>query len=134
MVLVAYMFALLAGLVYGQSAPLYLGVLEAGGEGTVRKNENVLSRPDVRVAFRFEDGTWTAMPHSADNPQDLESLVNAYPGSISWLLALDGKRIGSVKGDRPGKFGRYSEVGIQFLAEHEIFPRIRSGSNAFYVW
>ena len=135
MVLVACMFAHLAGLVCGQSArPLYLGVLEAGGLGTVRNNENALSRPDVRVAFRFENGGWMAMPHEAAYPQALESLISAYPETVSWLLALDGRRVGSVKGDRPGKFGRYSEVGIQFLAIRETFPRIRAGRKAFYVW
>jgi hypothetical protein len=72
---------------------VYLGVLEADGEGTVRNNENVLSRPDVRVAFRFENGTWTAMPHLADNPQALEALITSYPETVSWVLALDGMEL-----------------------------------------
>jgi hypothetical protein len=41
--LVIWTFALLAALVSGQSiGAVYLGVLEAGGEGTIRNNENVL--------------------------------------------------------------------------------------------
>ena len=74
------------------------------------------------------------MPHLADNPQALESLITAYPGSVSWVLALDGKQVGSVEGYSPAKFEFYSEVGAQFLAATEIFPRITTGRKEFYVW
>jgi hypothetical protein len=42
--------------------------------------------------------------------------------------------VGSVEGHSPGNFGRYSEVGIQFLAEPEVFPRIRKGARNFISW
>lgn len=104
--------------------PTYLGVLEAGQD----------SGFSVRLAFRFENGRWEAMPHDAGDPEALAKLAALYPAKASWTIALDGKNIGSVASVRPRTYERYRDVGLEALTPDSKAPAIRSGAQAFETW
>jgi hypothetical protein len=47
----------------------------------------------MRVAFRFEDGKWHAMPHDAADQNALAKTAASFPHRMSWTIALHGKKL-----------------------------------------
>jgi hypothetical protein len=107
-------------------APVYVGVLEppSDARGTFR----------IRVAFRFQDGHWGAMPHDAPDLDSLAAISKLYPRSIAWTVAFDGKKAGTLNGLAPANWERYADVGIEELTAGAKPPAVRAGAAAFATW
>jgi len=90
-------------------APIYVGVLEA-------PVDNARGDFHVRVAFRFEDGQWSAMPHGVADQDALAKLAAKFPRQVSWTIALQGKRLGQLSTTRPLAYSLYADVGLEDLA------------------
>ena len=118
----AYVYAifLFPWVLLASQAPVYLGILEATGS--------------VRVAFRFQDGQWSAMPQDAPDFEALSSIAKQYPDHLAWTIALDGKKLGTVNSVRPPVYSRYADIGLQELTPDSNPPRIRQGAAAFATW
>jgi hypothetical protein len=108
-------------------APIYVGVLEAPVDD---------ARGDfhVRVAFRFEDGQWSAMPHGVADQDALAKLAAKFPRQVSWTIALHGKRLGQLSTTRPLAYSLYADVGLEDLAPSSKPPAIQEGAAAFATW
>jgi hypothetical protein len=108
------------------AAVIYVGVLEAPLEQ---------SQPfHVRVAFRFQDGRWRAMPHDVGDEAALAKLAAMFPPRVSWTIAMHGKKLGEVSGTRPSAYSRYSDVGFEDLIAPPAPPMVRDGAAAFATW
>jgi hypothetical protein len=107
-------------------APIYLGVLESPIEA---------SQPlRVRVAFRFDDGRWAAMPNDADDEDALAKLPAKFPSQVSWTIARQGKKVGTVSSVRPRKYSFYSDAGLEDLTADSNPPRVLDDAVAFATW
>lgn len=109
------------------NAPIYLGVLEP--PSAHHSNEF-----HVRVAFRFEDGRWRAMPHDAADQDALAKITSAFPNRVSWTIALHGRKLGEVTSERSAAYSAYSDIGVESLAAGADVPKVREGSADFTTW
>ncbi len=73
--------------------PIYLGVLEP-------PVDQAKGQFHVRVAFRYHDQQWSAMPDQ-DKDHDALKLAAKFPLQVSWTIALNGKKLGEVTSLRP---------------------------------
>jgi hypothetical protein len=112
---------------HAANAPIYLGVLEPPLDRRSRKFH-------VRVAFRFEDGSWRAMPHEAADQDALARIAAAFPSRISWTIALHGGKLGEVTSARPAVYSAYSEIGLENLTAGAHPPKVREGAADFATW
>jgi hypothetical protein len=119
--------AVLAIMVLGAvRAPIFLGVLEPPiGQSTQFR---------VRVAFRFADGRWSAMPNEATQQDAIAKLVPLYPAQVSWTIALHGEKLGALSSVRPSEYSSYSEIGLEDLTANSKPPLVREGAAAFAMW
>jgi hypothetical protein len=108
---------------------VYLGVLEAPLERAGRS-----SAFHMRIAFRFEDRRWRAMPRSANDEGELTKLATMFPARMSWTIVLHGKRLGEVSSVRASGHARYSDIGLEDLTGDSSPPRVREGAAAFATW
>lgn len=106
-------------------APIFLGVLEPPLEDT-------RGQFHVRVAFRFEDGRWSAMPNEVVD-HDALALAALFPRRVSWTIALRGKKLGELNSVRPAGSG-YSNVGLEDLTAGSKPPEIPEDAAAFATW
>jgi hypothetical protein len=63
-----------------------------------------------------------------------EQLMEAYPLALSWTLAIDGRRVGTVQSYRPEEFFYRHDVGIQLLTSSQKFPQIHKNRKEFESW
>jgi hypothetical protein len=91
--------------------PVYLGVLEGA---------------TPRVAFRFQDGHWSAMPRDVDN---LATMGARYPRRVTWTIAFDGRNLGTITSSQPARYKNRMELGTQVLAAGSHAPLLRNGSG-----
>jgi len=84
--LLAVLLAFLAPAACAQ--PLYLGILNGA---------------DVRVAFQFDAGKWTPAP------------VSGYAANITWIIAFDGRNLGTVASVPLEKPADRTQTGLQRL-------------------
>jgi hypothetical protein len=116
-----------ASMLLGASrGPTYVGVLEPPRPQSQRFH--------VRVAFRFADGRWSAMPHEAADEDGLARLTAIYPAQMSWTIALHGKKLGEVSSVRPANYASYAQVGLEDLTAGSITPEIAEVAAAFETW
>jgi len=64
---------------------LAISVLSAADRFTSASSKSPSS---MRVAFRFENGRWTAMPHNTEADDSLAKLPSLYPASGVWIIAF----------------------------------------------
>jgi hypothetical protein len=102
-------------------APIYVGVLEPP-----------LDQPKgqfhLRVAFRYHDQQWSAMPDH-DDGHDALKLAAKFPVQVSWTIALHGKKLGEVSSVRPSGYGN-SDVGLEDLKASSKPPAIQDSAAA----
>jgi len=110
--------------------PVYVGVLEPPQEHASGQSQQF----HVRVAFRFGDGRWSAMPHEAADENALAKLAAEFPREVSWTIALQGKSLGQVSSVRPPAYSGYSDVGLENLNAGSKPPAIRDSAAAFGTW
>lgn len=110
--------------------PIYLGVLEAPHANSDEPSNNF----HVRIAFRFRNGRWAAMPHDAADEEALAKLAANYPPRVAWTIVLHGQRLGEVTGMRPRRYSRYSDIGLEELASGSDAPKIPQGAETFGTW
>jgi hypothetical protein len=113
--------------------PIYVGVLEALPERARRESQQA-QQFHVRVAFRFQDGRWTAMPNDADDQDALAKLPAKFPSQVSWTIALENKKLGEVSSVRPLEYPYYSDAGFEDLTEGSEPPRVQEDAAAFATW
>lgn len=102
--------------------PLYVGVLEPPTDAAKGQFQ-------VRVAFRYHDQQWSAMPDQ-DKDHDPLKLAAKFPLQVSWTIALNGKKLGEVSSVRPASYGS-SDVGLEDLKAGSKPPAIQDGAAAF---
>jgi hypothetical protein len=86
----------------------------------------------VRVAFRFHDQQWSAMPDHAEG-DEASKLVAKFPDKVSWTIALHGKKLGEVSTVRPAGYG-FSDVGLEQLKAGAKPPAIADDAATFKTW
>jgi hypothetical protein len=116
-----------ASIVGAANEPVYLGVLEP----PIARQSGQFH---VRVAFRFEDGKWRAMPHEAADQVALAKIAASFPARMSWTIALHGRKLGEVTGERPIAYSAYSDIGLETLAAGADPPKTREGAADFATW
>jgi hypothetical protein len=102
--------------------PLYVGVLEP-------PVDHAKGQFHVRVAFRYHDQQWSAMPDQ-DKDHDALKLAVKFPLQVSWTIALNGKKLGEVSSVRPPSYGS-SDVGLEDLKTGANPPAIQDDAAAF---
>lgn len=102
--------------------PIYLGVLEPP-VGQAKGQFH------VRVAFRYHDQLWSAMPDQ-DKDHDGLKLAAKFPLQVSWTIALNGKKLGEVSSVRPPSYSS-SDVGLEDLKAGSIPPEVQDDAAAF---
>ena len=85
--LLIYIAAAASGLPAAVRTPIYVGILEPPLEQARGQSQKF----HVRVAFRFQDGRWSAMPHDAADEDALAKLAAMFPPQVSWTIALHAK-------------------------------------------
>src|SRR5215472_5272519 len=100
--------------------PIYLGVLEP-------PIQTGLESPPfrVRIAFRFENGRWNAMPHDVADQNALAKIATEFPRRVSWTIVLDGNNLGRVESTRPSAYSLYADVGTENLTANSKPPAIQ---------
>src|SRR5208282_5325516 len=119
-----------SGVLDAARSKVYVGILEPPLEQVRGQSRQC----HVRVAFRFQDGRWSAMPHDAADEGALAKLAAMFPRQVSWTIALHGKKIGELGSVRPSGYSRYSDVGLEDLTTGSDPPRVRDGAAAFATW
>jgi len=109
--------------------PIYVGILEPSVSDTPIPNG--LNRFRVRVAFKSQNGRWSAMPHDASGLESLVSFPKLYPVKLAWTVALDGKKLGAVNSVQSPSYKLYSEVGLQELTPDSKPPAV---PGPFQTW
>jgi hypothetical protein len=102
--------------------PIYVGVLEP-------PVDQAKGQFQVRVAFRYHDQQWSAMPDQ-DKDHDALKLAAKFPLQVSWTIALNGKKLGEVSSVRPQSYAS-SNVGLESLKAGSPPPQIQEGAAAF---
>ena len=102
--------------------PIYLGVLEPPASQTNGQFQ-------VRVAFRYHDQQWSAMPDQ-DKDHDGLKLAAKFPLQVSWTIELNGKKLGEVNSVRPPSYSG-SDVGLESLKAGSIPPEVQDDAAAF---
>jgi hypothetical protein len=92
------------------------------------------SKFHVRVAFRFEDGKWHAMPDEAADQDALAKIAASFPERMSWTIAFGGKKLGEVTSARPRTYSAYSDIGLENLAAGADPPKVRAGAADYSTW
>jgi len=117
-----------AGALLSQEKPIYLGVLEP------RPTDSTDMAPfQVRIAFRYQDRRWSAMPHEAEDEEALAKLAKSFPTVVSWTVAFEGQKTGTVESVQRS-YSSYSQVGAEELTPESTAPEIREGAEAFATW
>jgi hypothetical protein len=106
-------------------APIYVGVLEPPLDPSKGQFH-------VRVAFRFHDQQWSAMPDHDESNEPLK-LVAKFPTKLSWTIALHGKKLGEINSLRPPGYGS-SDVGLEDLVPGSTPPAIEDEAATFKNW
>jgi len=88
----------------------------------------------IRVAFKYKNGIWRAMPNKSENQAELAALVHDYPKEIDWNLSFDGKKIGGFRSYCPLKWTLYSEIGLEEPDIKAHIPAIKIGAKNFHYW
>jgi hypothetical protein len=71
-------------------------------------------------------------PNSLDREGDYYPNMGAgYPHQVSWTVAFDGKRIGTVNTTQPDHFTERFELGKQIAVPNSVLPRIPDRGNKF---
>lgn len=114
------MIATLAVLLVAADTSIYLGIVETSANPAVcAQSEHAI----MRIAFQFANGQWA--PAESDR----------IPAKVSWVLALDGKRIGQVVSESFGQFsGASCEIGTQRIITPAVVPQIAKNAKAFWTW
>ena len=103
-------------------APIYVGVLEP-------PVYQAKGQFHVRVAFRYHDQQWSAMPDQ-DKDHDALKLAAKFPVQVSWTIAMHGKKLGEVSSVRPPSYVS-SDVGLEDLKAGSEPPAIQDDAAAF---
>jgi hypothetical protein len=103
-------------------APIYVGVLEPPVDDT-------RGQFHVRVAFRFEDGRWSAMPPAAAAQSEPTKSRQE-----SWTVAFRGKTIGQVSSEWPPDYACCSTAGLTDLSADSNPPRVPDDAAMFAAW
>jgi hypothetical protein len=106
-------------------APIYLGVLEP-------PLDQAKGQFHVRVAFRFHDQQWSAMPDHDENDEALK-LAAKFPTRVLWTIALHGNNLGQLSGARQPGYSN-SNVGLEDLTRGSKPPAIKDDSAQFETW
>jgi hypothetical protein len=137
--LVAVAAALLSGAVGARvpargQPPIYLGVLAPvfvdGGADQVQALR-------VRVAFRFLDGRWEAMPFRATDIQPTQGVRDQYPAALVWTVVFDGRSLGEIRTTRPPSAVRALDsawVAVMDLIPGSKPPLVEGGARSFETW
>lgn len=124
-------FLFATSLIYAADQPLYVGVLE---HSVAQADDRQTSaRPNIRVAFQFVNGSWSAMPHEAEDLESLAALQKLFPVHLSWSVALDGKKLGAVE-SHSLDYRFYRDVGLHELTPESKFPTMRDPAKTFVTW
>jgi hypothetical protein len=118
------------GLLAVKGVPLYLGVLEPRLAQMPQSSQQF----HVRIAFRFQDGRWSAMPHDAADEDALAKFPAQFPPQVSWTIAKGGKKLGNVLSTRPPQYSRYSDIGREDLVAGSNPPQVRDDAAKFATW
>lgn len=89
----------------------------------------------LRIVFRYQGGQWEPMPenpNSLDKEGDYYPNMGAdYPQQVSWTVAFDGKKIGTVNTTQPVHFTGRGELGKQIASPNSVLPRIPDRAKKF---
>jgi hypothetical protein len=89
----------------------------------------------VRIVFRYWGGRWEPMPenpNSLDKEGDYYPNMGAdYPQQVSWTVAFDGKKIGTLNTTQPVHFTERFELGKQIAVPNSVLPRIPDRAKRF---
>jgi len=110
--------------------PIYLGVLEPPQP----RARGPWQQFHIRIAFRFQDGHWAAMPHNPEDEEALAKVASMYPAQVSWTVALNGRKVGSVRSFRALICSRYMDVGIEKLIAGSNPPKVTTAAESFETW
>lgn len=88
----------------------------------------------LRIMFYKKGTDWQAFPSKCENQSCLKTLSKAYPASVDWTIAFDGKNLGKVTGRTRQEFASYAEAGRQDIVNGKI-PAIGQKTGDFAgVW
>lgn len=107
-----------------------LGVLEDDTEDFV---DGTYFR-DVRVLFEKTGGIWRALPSDCRDRACLSASGANYPTELTWTIAFDGKRLGTVTAQTPQKLDSQSQAGRQKITSDGPVPTVGKRSLEFAGW
>jgi hypothetical protein len=107
-------------------APIYLGVLEPPIHETPMSE--TYGHFHLRVAFRFADRQWSAMPPAAGAQSETKLRL------ASWTIALHGKKLGQVSSAWPPDYAGLSTAGLTDLSAESNPPRVQDDAAMFATW
>src|SRR5580692_279164 len=83
-----------------RQADLIVGVLEDfPGENAYEPDFRA-----VRATFKKIGDDWQAFPTKTRSYRDLETLPTSYPSEMTWTIAFDGRRFGTITSRTPSHF------------------------------
>ncbi|HEX8817220.1 MAG TPA: hypothetical protein VF753_17125 [Terriglobales bacterium] len=78
----------------------------------------------VRAIFKKIGDDWQAFPTKTKTYHDVDALSAFYPKEMTWSIAFDGKKLGTITAETPSHFRFYSEIGIEHITSHGQIPTI----------
>jgi hypothetical protein len=103
-----------------RQADLIVGVLEDfPGENAYEPDFRA-----VRATFKKIGDDWQAFPTKTRSYRDLETLPTSYPSEMTWTIAFDGRRFGTITSRTPSHFKFYSEIGIEDITSQGQVPTV----------
>ena len=114
---------LLSGVMYAQSAPVILGVLE-DVPGIYVGDSN--SRA-VRAVFRKRDGRWQALSTDCGDTE----CTAMYQESTTWTVTFDGGNLGKITSTARQDALPHPEPGLQAITGRESIPTVGTRSRDY---
>jgi hypothetical protein len=110
--------------------PVYVGFLEGPQTTAHDASPPISARTHVRIAFRKDGVVWKPMASNFDTPSALSLASRAYPSSVQWTVVFDGRTLGNLASQNPGKLHWYADIGTHILTT-KAAPVVRTGAADF---
>lgn len=122
----------LSGPVPGGAPPIFLGIVEPNPQPEAPG----VAKPafSVRVAFAYQNGTWKALPDSAETMEELAARVKDFPKDVRFTIAVDGRNGGELLAHRPDRWNLYAEIGLHRVDPAASIPAIPAHAGEFTYW
>jgi hypothetical protein len=88
----------------------------------------------VRTVFQKAGSDWQALPSNCENTECLSAITARYPHRLTWIVTLNGGKLGTITGQTPAKFDYYAQVGLQEIVNSGPVPTVGKRSEEFSGW